>query len=309
MVDLALRWSLTCGVIAALFLGVGGCATGRSPGDEVPPSGSPDNDDETSDDDASAGEQDEEDEGQDEEDEEEDNPDPEDSPDGSVEEDPDQPLGPDDPSWEAAGNSACGRVPVSGSTALIDDIEDGNDALPAMDNRIGYWFSYYDETDTTGSVSEPKPADEGADGTTRSMQVTGKSKVAALYGPGFGFNLRTVGATADALSCPYDASRYTGVTLWIRATGTTNVDLSVPTEATLTKAVGGTCSAMCDDHFFKSVAVSSTWKQVTVKFSELKQGGWGTATTFDAARITGLSFGVAPGATFDISVDEIAFTD
>lgn len=321
MVDLvprqALRWSVTCGVIAALFLGVGGCATGKSPGDEGSPVGdSSDSDPVNGGEDASTGDQEEEEEeeeeGEEQEEEEEGDPDPEDSPDGSTdpeEDDPDPPVTPDDPSWEEAGNSACGRVPVSGSTALIDDVEDGNDALPAMDNRIGYWFSYRDETDTTGSITEPKPANDGADDSMRSMQVTGKSKVDALYGPGFGFNVRTVGATADALSCPYDASAYTGVTLWVRGTGASTIDLTVPTETTLNMAEGGTCAAECDDHFFKSIPVSSSWTQVTVKFSELKQGGWGKAVTFDAARITGLSFGVAAGATFDVSVDQIAFTD
>jgi hypothetical protein len=220
--------------------------------------------------------------------------------------DGDPPIG--DPDWEPAGNTACGTVPPSGDTASIESVEDGNAQITLADDRLGYWFSYRDEADTTGAVDAPAAVDDGANGTMKALKVGGKSAMSAAFGPGFGFSVYSVGGGESALNCPYDASAYAGVSFYIRGTGVTSVQLAVLSEKTVTRAEGGTCMSNCDDHFGKAIAVTSSWAKVTVKWSELAQAGWGTATTFEPSRIAGFAWTVEPGKTFDLRVDEVEFT-
>jgi len=212
---------------------------------------------------------------------------------------------PPNANWENAGNSACGKVPESGSTALIDNVEDGNDVIAGNDYRHGYWYSDHDAADTTGNVIDPVGVADGANGTAKSIHITGKSTSAAEYAPSIGLSFDAKGD----LNCPYDASAYTGVSFYVRATTITTFDLVVPTEATSDKTEGGTCTTDCDGHYFKgSIPVSSSWKKVTVLWSELAQpADWGSQVDFNAKRIAGLSWVTPLNSSFDLLVDEVEF--
>jgi hypothetical protein len=96
------------------------------------------------------------------------------------------------------------------------------------------------------------------------------------------------------------------VSFYIRATGATTIDVAVPTEDTVAKAEGGTCTKECDNHFFKQVTVGTSFKQVTLHWSDLAQDEGGTAD-FDPSRITGLAWMAPVGVTVDVAVDEITF--
>lgn len=215
--------------------------------------------------------------------------------------------GNDESSWEPAGNAACGRVPPSGSVAVIDDLEDGNAQIRRADNRLGYWYSYRDEADASGMIDTPIVSDGGANDSLKAIKVAGKSAASATYGPGFGFGFYTVGTGANALDCPYDASAYGGISFWIRGTGVTTLRVVIPSESTLEKTSGGTCATNCGDHFGKAVSVSNVWQKITLKWSELAQEGWGAPATFTPSRVSGVLWSVAPGATFELRVDDIEF--
>jgi hypothetical protein len=57
-----------------------------------------------------------------------------------------------------------------------------------------------------------------------------------------------------------------------------------------------------------------TWKQFTIKFTDLTQAGFGTVATFDPTNIINMQFQVNGSSTattsapFDIAIDDIAFT-
>lgn len=203
---------------------------------------------------------------------------------------------------------SCPTSPSAGAEMVLDDVEDGDDAILGADGRVGYWFSYKDDADSGSSVSLPMAMTPGANASTHAIVVAGKSSSTAEYGPGFGFPLLGVelGSSGASLSCPYDVSSYSGISLWLKATGVTSLEVLIPTSATTPSAEGGVCATDCNDHFARSVSVSSTWALVEIPFSSLTQGGWGAVTTFDAHRVTGVDFGVAPGATFEVWVDELS---
>ncbi|MCB9588982.1 MAG: hypothetical protein H6718_26455 [Polyangiaceae bacterium] len=212
----------------------------------------------------------------------------------------------------SAGQSGtCPSSASAGPETVLDDVEDGDDAILSADGRTGYWFSYKDDLDSASMVSTPTAMTPGANATTHAIQVTGKSSSAAEYGPGFGFPLLGVevgGGSMASLSCPYDVSSYSGISLWLKATGVARVELLVPTSATTSTAEGGTCATSCDDHFAETVTVSSSWTKVDIAFASLAQGGWGTPATFDAHAVSGVGFAVPPGVTFVVWVDELTLT-
>jgi hypothetical protein len=302
MVDGVSRRSVRRWLLATLFLGLGGCATVRSTDaeEDTAPANSADDSDagpgkdneNSGDDNDSTGDGDSGDS---------DSGDG-DSGDGDTAGDGDT-VTPDNPDWEPAGNSACGKVPVSGSTALIDGLEENNDAITVVDHRNGYWYSYKDDADSTSTVIEPAIQSGGANNTARSIHITGKSAAGAEFGPGFGFDLHSVG---DDLTCPYDGSEYGGVRFYIRATGATTIDVAIPTQDTIAKADGGTCTSGCDNHFFKQVEVTASFQAVTIKWTELAQAEDG-ADDFDPSRITGIAWMTPVGVTFDLVIDEVSF--
>jgi hypothetical protein len=67
--------------------------------------------------------------------------------------------------------------------------------------------------------------------------------------------------------------------------------------------------ALCNDHFGKTILLSSTWQSYTVLFSELRQQGFGYAPPggFDKSAVFGVLWqAMGPGA-FDIWIDDLAF--
>ncbi|MEZ4372542.1 MAG: carbohydrate binding domain-containing protein [Polyangiaceae bacterium] len=212
----------------------------------------------------------------------------------------------------SAGQSAtCPSSANAGPETVLDDVEDGDDAILSADGRAGYWFSYKDDLDSGSMVSTPAAMTPGANSTTHAIQVTGKSSSAAEYGPGFGFPLLSIdvgGSSTASLSCPYDVSSYSGISLWLKATGVSSVAVLVPTSATTSTAEGGTCATNCDDHFAKTVSVSSSWAKVDISFASLAQGGWGAPASFDAHGVNGVGFAVPPGVSFEVWVDELTLT-
>ncbi len=203
---------------------------------------------------------------------------------------------------------SCPATASAGAETVLDDVEDGDDAILGADGRVGYWFSYKDDADSGSTVSLPTASAPGANSTTHAIQVTGKSSSTADYGPGFGFPMLSVdigGSNGASLSCPYDLSTYSGISLWLKAAGATSLEVLVPTEATTPVEEGGACATNCNDHFAKSVSVNGSWAKVDISFSSLAQGGWGAPATFDAHGVTGVGFGVPLGVSFEVWVDEL----
>lgn len=212
----------------------------------------------------------------------------------------------------------CADSPASGGEPLIDDVEDGDNAI--VPPRTGWWFTYNDQSGTQapeqGETVEPE-----ADGENTAVHTTGSGF--AVWGAGVGVSPR--GGTD--MTCPYDASTFSGVSFRIKgtSTGTTpnTVRFSIGTPGTTLAGAsnGGTCepetsgtmTVGCDDHYGVEIPISADWMDVEVRWNdpELQQGGWGVAATFDPSAILQLQWQVSGTETdpaeFDFWVDDVAF--
>jgi Carbohydrate binding domain (family 11) len=195
----------------------------------------------------------------------------------------------------APGGGTCVSTAASmGTIPMIDDFEDGNGDVTAVDGRVGGWYLSTDMTGTTTpKAGAAVPETGGMPG--KAVHVTGNGLT------GWGASL-SASVTAP-MGC-YDASKYNGSTVMLKGTGTVLVSV-------LTAAVRSAPEGM-RNHFKKPITLTAEWTPVTINFSELTQpGGWGVIVPFDATKIYGIDFGplTAPPTptTFDFWVDNLSF--
>jgi hypothetical protein len=198
---------------------------------------------------------------------------------------------------------------------VLDDMEDGDDAILQRGFRIGYWYGFNDET--AGGTQMPDPdnfqvSDGGADTTLHSARTWGTGF--KEWGAGIGFDLNNKG---DAVGGPsnrgvYDASAFKGVTF--RAKGNTSIRFAVATEAVVEVEWKGTCAPsmvdgmMCDDTHGRTIAVSpNEWKRFVIPFQGLAQVGFGRRVPLDLTKVMALHFVTSENVSFDISIDDIGF--
>jgi len=193
------------------------------------------------------------------------------------------------------GDGTCTASAASmGTVPLIDDFEDGNADVTAVDGRIGGWYLSTDMTgSTTPKAGAPVPETGGMPG--KAVHVTGSGLTS------WGASLSA--SITPAMGC-YDAGKFTGLTVMLKGTGTVWVSV-------LTAAVRAAREGM-RNHFKKQVTLTAEWTPVTITFSELTQpGGWGVIVPFDATKVYGIDFGplTAPPmpTTYDFWVDNLSF--
>jgi hypothetical protein len=197
---------------------------------------------------------------------------------------------------------------------LIDDLEDGDGTISGAGSRVGYWYTYNDGTGV--QVPAPKSVFMGhAPGNTTSKLAAVTSGPAfTIYGAGMGFDFNNNGK-----SCPYDASAYSGIKFWAKANSGNMASMALTAmvkipATTPTTADGGTCAAMCEDHYALKPApvLTTTWTEYTITFATAAtatfgQNSFGTVVPFDKSKILAMQFQVAKGVKFDFSVDDITF--
>jgi hypothetical protein len=190
---------------------------------------------------------------------------------------------------------------------MIDNFEDGDNALIPNGGRQGYWYTF---NDATAGASQTPPEDAvlpeagGADGTSLAMHTSGSGF--AEWGAGIGIDLNNAGDPdgGNGVKMKYDASAYTGIV--VTAKGNGQIRASVQIEATIPSEEGGTCAMDCDPHG-KVLLLSDEWQQFTIPFDQIQQEGWGTPASWDSSTVVGLQFKVAKSVDFDFWVDEIGF--
>lgn len=205
----------------------------------------------------------------------------------------------------------CFTTPGAATYKLIDDLNDGdhvvgNEIDPVQ--RRGYWYTYNDMT-CTGQEPEPDmgggipfaPKPGGAVGFYAGMTATG----CTTWGAGLGFDVNN----ANGMSCPYNASAYTGITFQYKSN--VGIRVNIGTTATIPTSRGGTCSGMCDDHFGMVFPAATSWTTATLSFASATQLGWGTPAAFSAATLVNIQFqadsSMGVPASISIDIDEINF--
>jgi hypothetical protein len=209
-----------------------------------------------------------------------------------------------DGALEDSGSTCVG---LASNEELIDDLNDGNRFIPAVNGRVGAWTDSDDGT--PGGTMVPDPAN--AFTPTDTGDVCRKY---AAYVKGTGFT--SSGASFwFGLGSPYNASKYTGISFWakIDSGSTAVIRVAFPDKDTFPD--GGICSTSgvgptgCWDHYMSRITLTNDWRKHTVYFSELSQDSWGLlATQFDPTSLYEVLFQISVNATFGIWIDDVAFT-
>lgn len=220
----------------------------------------------------------------------------------------------DDDGAAGATGSECeiNHGPVD-PTALIDDLEDGNGALPEISTRNGSWWI---TVDPSGGVIEPPadaapPAERILGGRCESeygMRITGSgfSEWGAVLTAGFRYTTEVAAI---------DASAYRGITFWARIGEEHTSPVRVQFQDTSSEPNGGLCNAestgsdQCYDGWGTSLPTLSTeWQQFKIDFSTLSQRGFGYAgTEIDTANLYGIDWNLDPNSTYDLWIDDVWF--
>jgi hypothetical protein len=199
-----------------------------------------------------------------------------------------------------------GTAPVSGSCTttkvatgtdpMVDnfDMHPGSGLIPAADGRVGGWWISKSATGTVTPVANaaPVPVDGGMTG--MGLHIMGSDTDLTM---GWGADASV--AITPTGGC-YDASIFTGG-LKVSLKGNGSVYLSVITAE-------DKAGAATSGNQRKEIAITSTWMDYTVPWSDLVTG-WGTPIPLDLHEVVALD--VAPSASsasnFDIWIDNLQF--
>ncbi len=199
-------------------------------------------------------------------------------------------------------------APVGGD--LVDDLEDGDDAIVDADGRRGGWYTFNDETDgmqePPGSGFVPTPGGAGDSAYAAGTSGGGFTE----WGAGMGFDLNNpeaVGETGERAA--YDASAYAGIAF--QARGNVDVRVALETLGVTPTDRGGSCTPSttegmeCEDVHGVAIELTDEWREIQIPFAQIRQGGWGKPVPFAAAEVTAVLFMVAQGEDFEITVDDV----
>jgi hypothetical protein len=199
------------------------------------------------------------------------------------------------------GEAGAETSTVESDPNLIDDFEDGDDAILTNDDRQGTW---YVSNDGMG-LQEPGMQED----MTPSMLVpTRDASRRALHTSGSGFSVwgafvRAYLRVSGARNEPYDASGYTGVRFWARSG-----DDEEHSAFLMLPSVKTTTCPGCGDHFGSEFQYTSEWQEFRMPFDAMKQRGFGPPQpALVTEEIVAVQILFADDVDFDVWIDDIGF--
>jgi hypothetical protein len=183
----------------------------------------------------------------------------------------------------------------SGSEPLIDDFEDGDDAIRPLEGRAGFW-RWPREIDAPGTAPAliPVPRPDATRGNRLAQHVKGGKLLD--WGATIEFDFRP--------AC-YDASQYAGVSFQARGPG--RIYFAARERSVIPIAEGGNCQSDCHNPHVLKVELESGFRTYQVRFAELRQRGLGKPL-LDTHRLHSLAFLIRPEDTpYDVWVDDLRF--
>ncbi|MEI9937630.1 MAG: hypothetical protein WDO69_10465 [Pseudomonadota bacterium] len=194
-----------------------------------------------------------------------------------------------------ANDPCLSREPVAGTQPLIDDFEDGDDAIRPLEGRVGFW-RWAREIDAPRSAPAliPVPRPEATRANRLAQHVKGGQLVD--WGATVEFDFRP--------AC-YDASNYAGVSFQARGPG--RIYIAPRERSVIPVAEGGSCETDCYNPHVAKIELESTWRTYQVRWSELRQRGIGKPA-LDARHLHSLAFLIRPEDTpYDVWLDDVRF--
>jgi Complex I intermediate-associated protein 30 (CIA30) len=200
------------------------------------------------------------------------------------------------PHVEAAPVDPCSaRVVAAGKAPLIDDFEDGDDALAPLEQRAGFW-RWARETDAPGTAPALLPVPR-PDPTVRSRL--------ALHVKGG--NLQDWGAAVQVSFRPpcYDVSSYGGIALSARGPG--RVYVSLREVGVIPRFEGGTCEQDCYNPHVAKLELTGEWRRHELRWADLRQRGI-DKPPLDLTRLHSIAFLIrAEDTPYDAWFDDLRF--
>jgi hypothetical protein len=187
---------------------------------------------------------------------------------------------------------------ADGTAPSLDDFDDEDLFLRPVEQRVGTWYSFTDETAGCAKLNvEP-------DGSSKALHFTGGgfSKWGAGFGVSFAWSLAQNG------SCSYDLSAYSGVRF--RARGNAPLRMNIPSRETAFRSAGGECpdSEGCFDQHGRNIGLSADFRQFEIPFCSLTQRGFGSPLgPLDRSKATNLNFLIQSKNHFDVWLDDVEF--
>jgi hypothetical protein len=189
------------------------------------------------------------------------------------------------------------RVSAAGKSPVIDDFEDGDDALTPLEDRAGFW-RWVRESDAPGTAPAllpvPRP-DAGA-----------RSRLALHVKGG---ELQDWGATMEVNFRPpcYDASRYAGIVVSARGPG--RVYVSLREVGVIPVFEGGSCQRDCYNSHVAKLELGREWRTYDLRWAQLRQRGAGKPP-LDASRLHSIAVLIRPEDTpYDVWLDDVRFLE
>jgi hypothetical protein len=221
------------------------------------------------------------------------------------------------------GNEADGGT--SYNYVLIDDMESTTSgpislSMASTGLTAGGWYDVISTGSTSNTISPDPFAFSALSAPHETMTGVTSSKAAHIactmadqYGycqVGFGF--------ADPPTA-FDISKFTGIVFWGMSSAANSVKVQIANDDS--DPAGGKCgmtdasTARCWDSYATYLSFTDKWQKFEVKFSKLRQDGWGMEVpTFDATTARGINFLVqgptsttAPAINADFWIDDVYF--
>ncbi len=209
-------------------------------------------------------------------------------------------VGPERNSLPVGPPATCDVLRASGGAPLIDNFEDDNPLALPNDGRSGGWHTTHDGTGqlVATTTDPPVPADGGANGTAKSLHLSGSGFTE--WGAGFTLDLRSNAS-------PYDATVHQGLRFWAKGVNRLRV---IFTQANLSPAqLCSTCPAAseeCGLFYSSEVVLTDTWTEYQIPWTTLGhdfQGG----TAFGPDQLLTLQFETPAAAAVEFWLDEVSF--
>jgi hypothetical protein len=212
------------------------------------------------------------------------------------------------PSKEAL--SACPGGLVPAADGLLDDFEDGNSQGTPEAGRDGSWYTAHDSLGSEFTIPAQgfATAEGGADGSTMSIHIKGKTGAGGDQAWGIELGMNFLSSQADQ----YDASKYAA--LFFKAKlGSKEADKKVRVSLAdaNTHPSGAVCTA-CYNHFNSTIELTPDWKDYTLAFDDLRQRPyWGAPrpARVTAAKLVNVNFQMGGGKDFDVWIDDVRFLE
>jgi hypothetical protein len=189
-----------------------------------------------------------------------------------------------------------GEDDAGGPSELIDDVEDGDEALAEGMAKGGTWYSFI-EPGAQSSGFEATEVDR--EGSVYAAHL--KAGPTSEWGGGLGIVLNPDRG-------PFNACTTTGITFWAKGTRC-GQPLQVRIADVSSQPDGKVCTA-CYDHFTTAVRLTEGWAKYTITWDAFTKAGWGKpqAKAIDLERMYQILFQWPTGAGVEFWVDDVAFT-